>query len=346
MGSKKPNKNDKGASALEEAMKEAAEAVDSPPKDVPDEIEYEIVFEDLGPDPGSSEKATAAIQTALNVFAESVPTDELPALTVEGTEIDVEQIATSQQKKAPVIHLDDDMLDRIINDLDKPSEPDESTSEHVFHAESLKVELDRTRTRLETITADFARFRKRTENQQASIRNNIVADVVSKLLPVMDNLDRAVINEELSLEKKMELFRQGLAMVRLQFSQVITQLGVTEVTTENAIFNPIHHDAMELVLDSGSEEGAILDCIQKGYALPNRLIRPAKVRVATKLRGTPKPATEEHVSDQLKKLQVEENNKIDGQANSDPGDPPEVPQKEEVEAEPAPQEQGDTETEE
>ena len=147
------------------------------------------------------------------------------------------------------------------------------------HAElvQLREERDRYLDQLQRARAEFANFRRRTERERDSQRTAIVRDVVQQILPVLDNLERAV----RALAQKDPALADGVDMVRLQLMQVLAGLGLTEVDAVGHPFDPQVHDAIASVPTADYPEGAVVEVVEKGYRIDSELVRAAKVVVAT-----------------------------------------------------------------
>ena len=124
--------------------------------------------------------------------------------------------------------------------------------------------------------AEFENFRKRTNNEKAGMYNNGVRDTVEKLLPVIDNFERAV---ETSEEKESSLYK-GVEMILKQFLEIIASLGVEEIPALGEPFDPNVHSAVMHVEDEKCDENVVVEVFQKGYRLGDRVIRPSMVKVA------------------------------------------------------------------
>ncbi len=139
--------------------------------------------------------------------------------------------------------------------------------------------------RLARRQADFENYRKRGERERGETYERVVAEIAAKLLPVLDNLKRAL-DTEASLEAgESDEFRHFLSGVDLIFKQlggVIEALGVTPVLAVGAPFDPHIHEAVVSEATDEHEPDTVMEEIIRGYRLGDKLIRPALVKVATK----------------------------------------------------------------
>jgi len=124
--------------------------------------------------------------------------------------------------------------------------------------------------------AELENFRKRTERDADQRRDADAAHLVHRLLPVLDNLERALRAAGAAADPLMS----GVTLVHQQLIEILGREGLAPIDTAGAAFDPHRHEAVEVVRDSGREAGTILQEMQKGYTFRDRLIRPALVRVA------------------------------------------------------------------
>ena len=142
--------------------------------------------------------------------------------------------------------------------------------------QKLKEERDQLFDRLARLQAEFDNYRKRSAREQQEFRDYALANAVGSLLPVMDSLDLALKN---SAGEKSEV-RSGVELVRKQFADALAKLGLREVPAEGEPFDPQYHQAIEVVESDQVPDHHVLQALQRGYKLKDRLIRPAMVRVA------------------------------------------------------------------
>ncbi len=147
----------------------------------------------------------------------------------------------------------------------------------------LQAELERVRAerasyldRAARLQAEFDNFRKRNAREQQDFRDYALADAIKTLLPILDSLDRALKTDAASLED----FRSGIELIDKQFHDALAKLGVQPLASEGAAFDPTQHQAVQMVDTSEVEDNHVIDELQRGYKLKDRLLRPAMVRVA------------------------------------------------------------------
>ncbi len=150
-------------------------------------------------------------------------------------------------------------------------------------AASLEAELEKVRAeraayldRAARLQAEFDNFRKRNAKEQQEYREYALAEALRQLLPILDSLDRAVKTDAASLQD----FQSGIELIDKQFHDALAKLGVQPIATEGAAFDPNLHQAVQMVDTDDAEDNHVLDELQRGYKLKDRLLRPAMVRVA------------------------------------------------------------------
>lgn len=126
--------------------------------------------------------------------------------------------------------------------------------------------------------AEFSNYKKRQRAEQSKVRELANANLLRKLLPVLDDFDRAVATMPEGVEKLS--WTQGLLMVKRKLEAILETEGVEAVETEGALFDPNYHEAVTHEEMDGYGEGEIIGEVQKGYVLGDRVLRPALVRVA------------------------------------------------------------------
>jgi molecular chaperone GrpE len=138
---------------------------------------------------------------------------------------------------------------------------------------------------LARLRADFENFRKRIERERAETYNHLVGDVAAHLLPVMDNLQRAVAAEtsiEANESEEFRHFLRGVELIAEQLGGVLDGLGVETVCAVGQQFNPHLHEAVAAEPTSDFAPETVIEEIAVGYRLGDKLLRPAMVKVAAR----------------------------------------------------------------
>jgi molecular chaperone GrpE len=133
--------------------------------------------------------------------------------------------------------------------------------------------------------ADFENYRKRVERDRGETHNRIVGDVARKLLPVVDNLTRAL-DAERSVEnresKEFRHFLHGIELITKQLNDVLESFGITAIEAVGKQFDPHIHEAVVTEPSDEYEPDTVTEEIARGYKLGERLLRPSMVKVAAR----------------------------------------------------------------
>ena len=125
------------------------------------------------------------------------------------------------------------------------------------------------------LAAEYDNFRKRSQKEREALYADVRADTVSKLLPVYDNLARA-----LAQGSTDEAFFKGVEMTMSQLTSIFEGLGVTAIEAEGQAFDPAVHNAVMHIEDENYGEGVVVQELQKGFKLGDKVIRHSMVQVA------------------------------------------------------------------
>ena len=154
-------------------------------------------------------------------------------------------------------------------------EKHEQQEQQELGVDGLARERDELVDALQRLQAEFANFKKRTTREQETFAVHANERLVKALLPVLDDLERALEAAEAHEEAKLE---EGVRLVHRQLADTLERQGLAEIETEGQ-FDPHVHEAL-LSQPADDEPGSILEVIQKGYRLGDRVLRPARVVVA------------------------------------------------------------------
>ena len=126
--------------------------------------------------------------------------------------------------------------------------------------------------------AEFDNFRKRTEREKQQMYGIGAADIIEKLLPVVDNFERGL--SAMTDEEKETSFAQGIELIYKQLMDVFTAIGVTPIEAVGTEFNPDFHNAVMQVASEEYESGYVTQELQKGYLYKDKVVRHSMVMVA------------------------------------------------------------------
>jgi molecular chaperone GrpE len=160
-----------------------------------------------------------------------------------------------------------------------PSDADESPSSNEERLSELTRERDEYEDLLLRKTAEFDNFRKRVERERQAINESAAVDLITELLPLVDDLERALMSETNNSEN-VTAYRAGVNLIHKQLLGVLAKHGVSPIDTSGQQFDPHYHEAVAHEVNENHSEGEIIDEVRRGYMSRGRLLRPAMVRVA------------------------------------------------------------------
>lgn len=140
----------------------------------------------------------------------------------------------------------------------------------------LKAERDTLLDRLARAQADFDNARKRAAKEQQDFREYALADAVKGLLPTLDSFERAL---QTSGGEKSDL-RSGIDLIHKQLQDALSKLGLRPIPAKGELFDPHVHEAIEMVETTAAPDHQVIEELQRGYRLKDRLLRPSMVKVA------------------------------------------------------------------
>lgn len=143
----------------------------------------------------------------------------------------------------------------------------------------LKTEVEETQQRFVRAQADFDNFRRRTQKEKEELAKYASMKLVTELVPVIDNFERAMATVPEGTES--ESFSKGIQMIFRQLETVLNNEGLTAMDTVGQPFNPEFHQAIMQVETDEYEEGTVVEEVQKGYMLKDKVLRPAMVKVSS-----------------------------------------------------------------
>ena len=149
--------------------------------------------------------------------------------------------------------------------------------EPVDEAAELQAQLEEEQNKYLRLLADYDNFKRRTKKDQELAKQFRSQSLLTDLLPVLDNFDRALAVEAKSEESASLL--KGLEMVKKSLIDAVTAEGLEEIKAVGEPFDPHFHQAVIQENDPDSEPGTVLQELQKGYTLNGRVLRPAMVKV-------------------------------------------------------------------
>ena len=169
--------------------------------------------------------------------------------------------------------------DKEMDSQDKEQENETSASEEEkleTELKALQEERDMLKDKYLRLSAEFDNYRKRTMKEKAELVLNGGEKSITSILPVVDDLERALKNMETAQD--VEAVRSGVELIYNKFMSVLGQNGVKVIETKDQLLNTDFHEAIAVIpAPTEEQKGKILDCVQTGYTLNDKVIRHAKV---------------------------------------------------------------------
>lgn len=165
-----------------------------------------------------------------------------------------------------------------MTDSEEPTDSAEECEPEETPLEKAEKEIEVLKDKYLRSVAEFDNYRKRTLKEKAELILNGSERAVQAVLPVMDDIERALSNA--SKTDDLEVLKEGMALIYQKFEKVLESLGVKKIETAGAAFDVDYHEAIAMVPGAGDDmKGKVLDCVQTGYTLNDKVIRHAKVAV-------------------------------------------------------------------
>ena len=154
---------------------------------------------------------------------------------------------------------------------------EESQGEVPAAVDELRRERDALQDRLLRTAAEFDNYRKRMDRERRDLSEYAAADLVGELLPILDNFERAL---QAPPGGEVESLRRGVELIHKQMLDLLRKRGVKPIEALGADFDPNVHEAVIHEASDAHREGEVMQELQRGYRLGERLLRPAMVKVA------------------------------------------------------------------
>jgi len=160
-------------------------------------------------------------------------------------------------------------------DDQQTSSQEQPAAERVSEAEKLRAERDALVDRLARMQAEFDNARKRAAKEQQDYRDYALVDAIKTIIPVLDSFDRALQTSPAKSE-----FHAGVELIQKQLQDALAKIGVRPISAKGEQFDPRYHEAIEMVDTDAVPDHHVIEELQHGYKLKDRLLRPAMVKVA------------------------------------------------------------------
>jgi len=166
------------------------------------------------------------------------------------------------------------------NENKKKSAEDNFSANENKALEVCKNQLDDVKGKLVRVSADLQNYKRRVEKEKIQWIQIAQSEIIADLLSVVDDFDRAMVEyEKKELPKELQSFLDGFVMISKSFYKLLEKYNVKEIT-ENKQFDPTLHEAISQIDSPDHKTDEIVEVVQKGYMLKDKVLRPAKVVVA------------------------------------------------------------------
>ena len=170
------------------------------------------------------------------------------------------------------------------NEVENAEQNAETTEEQAVEEapqetiESVKAELEALKDKYLRAVAEFDNYKKRTLKEKTELILNGSEKTITAFLPILDDMERAIANADKATD--LQALEEGWELIFSKFVKVLNTLGVKKIETTDADFNVDYHEAVAMVPGFGDDKkGKVIDCVQTGYTLNDKVIRHSKVAV-------------------------------------------------------------------
>ena len=158
---------------------------------------------------------------------------------------------------------------------ESPNEEIKIENEEKSELQKKQIELDELDDRYKRVFAEFENYKKRAQKERENLYNSILGDIITNMLPIIDNLDMAA-----NAECKDEGYKKGIELVEKQFKEFLNKNHVEEIPAVGERFDPGLHEAVSSVQDETKESQEIVQEFRKGYKMGTKVLRHSMVVVA------------------------------------------------------------------
>ena len=175
--------------------------------------------------------------------------------------------------------LDQNSKDSAFNDKENQPEKSNKESEDKEETDPLTIaeeEVEKWKDKYIRLAAEFDNYKKRTLKEKSELILNGSEKTISTILPILDDFERALADKT----EDPKTIKEGFDLIFKKFLKALETLGVNKIETDDADFNVDYHEAIAMVPGMGDDKkGKVIDCVQTGYKLNDKVIRHAKVAV-------------------------------------------------------------------
>ena len=194
------------------------------------------------------------------------------------TEKDINIEDEETLEEAPVEETDKEAEEEADTSEDNGTPAEDAEEEEKNPLEKAQEEIAELKDKWLRSVAEFDNYRKRTLKERTELILNGGEKFITAILPVLDDMERAIANGEKTDDP--EVLREGMTLIYQKFMKTLEAQGVSKIETINADFDTDVHEAVAMVPGMGDDKkGKVIDCLQQGYKLNDKVIRHAKVAV-------------------------------------------------------------------
>lgn len=222
---------------------------------------------------------------SIEIEAADFDADQLPAFVAE-------EIKGPEQSAAPVTKAEPKVISPVAKT--RVFELEKEIEKLNARITELRMERDETQENSDRRLKDFQNFKYRVDRERRGSFIDQLANLANQLLPVLDNLDRALAAAESTASPRTPEFQQfyeGIVLVNQQVNEVLSEMGVSPISTVNETFDPVFHEAVAIVESDKMAPNTICEEMLRGFRIGNKVIRHSMVKV-TKSPDPSQPASE------------------------------------------------------
>lgn len=172
------------------------------------------------------------------------------------------------------------MLDQEVTEEPFEQIPSDEMTVEEFQAEIevIRAQADEYLDGWQRSRAEFANYKKRTEREKEEINAQVTGNILTHYLGIIDDLERAL--RDRPLESGSNAWAEGIELIYIKLKAILETEGIEPIVAEGKIFDPNFHEAISYEENDDHRDGEVIEVIQRGYQLGDRVLRPAMVRVA------------------------------------------------------------------
>lgn len=190
---------------------------------------------------------------------------------------EIDEAEAAEAAKAAEAAADNDDFETAEGSREGTEEAEKNADDPAKRLEKLEADLQEKDAQMLRLRADFDNFRRRSAKEREELASVVTQGVLTDMLPLLDNFERALSAEGSDLES----FRSGVSMIYKQMQEALAKNGLEAIETEGKKFDPNFHQAVMRVQDPEKEDDTIEQELQKGYMVKGRVIRPSMVQVVS-----------------------------------------------------------------